>query len=104
MASYLWECEHCEIAARVDRSISDRDKVPSTDEATCLCETPEWTRVFEAAGITRATYVAGTKRKGFAELKEAAMLEVKAANLPPSERGEISKEIRRLRTTTKGEN
>lgn len=54
-------------------------------------------KTFSAPNITRASYVDGTKRKGFSEHKEIAKLESAAADLPPNKRGEINKAIKRLK-------
>lgn len=51
------------------------------------------------AGLeTSASFLAGTKRKGFAELKEANKLETASFDMPPEKRGEIQKEIDKLRS------
>lgn len=46
---------------------------------------------------TSASFLSGTKRKGFAELKEANKLETAAMDLPPEKRGEVMKEVDKLR-------
>ncbi len=51
------------------------------------------------AGLeTSASFLSGTKRKGFAELKEANKLETASFDMPPEKRGEIQKEIEKLRS------
>ena len=46
-----------------------------------------------------ASFLSGTKRKGFAELKEANKLETASMDLPPEKRGEVQKEIAKLRSS-----
>jgi hypothetical protein len=51
------------------------------------------------AGLeTSASFLSGTKRKGFAELKEANKLETASFDMPPEKRGEVQKEIDKLRS------
>lgn len=50
------------------------------------------------AGLeTSASFLSGTKRKGFADLKEANKLETAAMDMPPEKRGEVMKEVDKLR-------
>lgn len=54
-------------------------------------------RTISAPGILTSdsqSFLDGTVRPGFADLKEAAKLKVKAANARPAEKREIQKEIR----------
>jgi hypothetical protein len=44
-----------------------------------------------------ASFLDGTRRKGFAEVKEASKLEVQMADTRPSERGALQKEIAGLK-------
>lgn len=49
-----------------------------------------------------ASFLDGTKRKGFDELKQVAKLKVAAMDLPQGERKEIKKEIKKLGGDTNG--
>lgn len=54
-------------------------------------------------GITKESFVDGTKRKGFQELKEANKLTMEMYNKPVEQRKEIQKEITNIKKTTKTE-
>jgi hypothetical protein len=92
---YLWECTKCEEYQRVDRPIKDREIPP---ERCPNCKKPNFERRYEMPGTTKASFLDGTKRKGFQDLKEIARLEVKkgAAN-SEAERKEASKAIADLK-------
>lgn len=53
-------------------------------------------RTISAPNGMRAAYPDGTKRKGFAVMKEASKLNVAASQASPSARKEIEKEIRKM--------
>lgn len=61
------------------------------------CNLKHGHRIISKPNVTRKSYVDGTKRKGLTELKQAAKLEQDKANLPHDKRGEIQKEINRLK-------
>lgn len=46
---------------------------------------------------TSASFLSGTKRKGFADIKEASKLEVQMADMHPSQRDGIRQEISKLK-------
>jgi len=102
MASYMFECADCEIGVRVSRPIDDRD-VPPTEEEYAICGCPEgkspnWRRVYEAAGIMVNSYLDGQSRGDtYNKLKEAAKLEADSMNLPPAKRTEHNKAIKELK-------
>ncbi len=49
-----------------------------------------------AANVTRASYVDGTKRPGFAENKEIMKLRIASYSMPNEKRGDIKKEIKSI--------
>lgn len=65
------------------------------------CGHEELQRMMPMPGLsgmeTSASFLSGTKRKGFAELKEANKLETASYEMPLEKRGEIQKEIDKLR-------
>ena len=103
MATYLYQCAECEVAVRVTRMIADRDNPPTEEEGTCVCggsEGPQWRRVFEAAGTMTHSYLDGRKRGGaYEKLREATKLEREAFATPPEKRGDLIREVKKLRST-----
>lgn len=61
----------------------------------------EWQRVFQAPMNMERALPDGTKRKGFADMKEAARLKVDAAGMDHRKRGDINAEIRKLESIKK---
>lgn len=94
---YEYRCKDCEIIVEEFRKYDDRD-LP----ASCLMCKGEATRTWATMpGITRASYIDSRKTARaaeFGDLKMAAKLESEAANLPPEKRGEIKKEIKKLKS------
>ena len=96
MPVYFWtnsetgeEVEHTTSISTIDSFLdgrSDRDL---------------WSRIPQLSAVTRASYVEGTKRKGFADLKEANRLQKASYDLPPKERQEVKKEINIIKKATK---
>jgi hypothetical protein len=85
-------CDKCDLVAAtlVERSEKDSSwECPDCDGTMA--------RTLSAPNITRRSYVDGTKRKGFAEHKEIAKLEVEEAELPASKRGEIRRTIETIK-------
>lgn len=87
--NYEYECIVCEV-------FEDR-QVPYLvrDEQFCTtCENP-LVRQFPTPGVTRASYVDGTRRKGWAEMREASKLNREAAgSMSTDTKREIAREIR----------
>lgn len=81
-------CQDCD---HVTDILIDRDEQGGTWGCS-ECGGP-MSKTISAPNITKASYVDGTKRKGFAEHKEIARLQTEAADLPPNKRGEINKAI-----------
>lgn len=92
---YDWQCKDCEYKEEVfvDTSVLDWD----SPRACLECGTGEMHRVPSSPTVQKASFVDGTKRKGVADLKEAARLEVAKVAMPLSQRGDIEKEIKNLK-------
>lgn len=89
-------CHNCNLRNEylLERTATEPFECPSCREKTCY--------IVPSAPAIRtsdsATFLDGTKRKGFQELKEAARLEVLKANMDsPQERTLISNEINKLK-------
>ena len=61
------------------------------------CQALDWQRVFESPMVASASLPDGTKRKGWADMKEAAKLECIKADLPQHKRGDVQKQINILK-------
>jgi len=100
MPQYPFKCPECTEEFDIILSISEYEV---TDEWNCLFCNHEITkkeRVMCAANVTRASYVDGTKRKGFAERKEAHKLKVESYSMKPEDRGEIKKTMKAIERST----
>jgi len=92
--SYDYECLNCYYKFIASAPYEERDDSQKCPE----CELSESKRYYgKMPAFTRVTYVDGTKRKGFTELKRASELESEKSGLPPDERGPIQKEIDSLK-------
>lgn len=94
MPSYDYKCKSCEYTFVDIVSYDDRDNIQECPD----CGAVNAFRFYgKMPGVTRASYVDGTKRKGFDTLKEVNKLEIEKADLPPEKRTDINKEIKRLK-------
>lgn len=94
MPNYDYRCPECETVKTEYRKYEDRDRpIPCV-----MCKDSEMVRTWlKMPGTTKASFIDSRKTKRAADmhdLKEAAKLEVEAANLPHDKRTEIKKEIR----------
>lgn len=97
MPVYEYTCPTCEIDYVEFRPYEERDTAGKCD--ACLGDT---TRAWRTAPGQMGTALPdGVKRKGFAELKEAAKLENTAFNSRPKDRPAIMKEVQKLRSAPK---
>jgi hypothetical protein len=85
-------CEECDLVTDI---LIDRDEQGGTWGCPD-CGGP-MSKTLSAPNFTRASYVDGTKRKGFAEMKEAVKVEREMMDLPPSKREEHQKLINKLK-------
>lgn len=101
MPIYPFECPECEECQEVQLTIADYDTTDTFECQYCCFELTKDNRIMCAVNVTRASYVDGTKRKGFAENRE--MLELKKAsyNMKPEDRKNIKKEIKTIERTGK---
>lgn len=78
------------------------EKELEVDEFGCTnCGENTGKRVMSSPNVTRASYVDGTRRKGFRDLKEASKLNIQASNSRDETKKEIHKEIRKMRVDIK---
>jgi len=97
MPLYRYLCEMCDLIHTELRSMDERDLVPKCPNCGDVIHTR---RLLEVPGIMLHSYLDGARHRaspGFTDLQRAARLEVQAASLPPSQRGELNKEIKELK-------
>jgi hypothetical protein len=91
MPSYTYFCPDCEAKTYEQFKFSER---PETIKCLVCQGTAEYR--IDMPGITRASYVDGTKRKGWSEIREANKLVQAAAVSKPDTAKEIRKEIKKM--------
>lgn len=65
---------------------------------TCpSCESAFVLKKFPAPKVLNAAFLDGTKRSGFAEMKEASKLKAEMMDRPPAERAAIKREIKKVK-------
>jgi hypothetical protein len=101
MPTYMFCCEdsECEIVQELFFTIASRP-----DSVECIACGKSAKHKIAAPMVMRASYPDGVKRRGFADLKEAAKLNKQAAGLRSDQRGEIQKEIRKMKVDISKEN
>lgn len=90
MPNFEFKCQECESVTTEFFKIADRPEV-----ITCDCG---GTAKFQlsAPNIMGTALPDGTKRKGWAEMREASKINKQMANEKPENRKEMAKEIRKL--------
>lgn len=97
MPTYVWKCTGCEVHVEVLHKILDRDIPPnSQDEVSCLCEKPEWTKVFHAPQVVgKAAFLDGQRK--FHDFREASKISKEARlSKDPNKRLEVAREVRKI--------
>ena len=99
MPIYLYKCPKCEGEFDVEMTIPQYSEFKEFECPIEDCGHANITRddrIITPAAVTRASYVMGTKRPGFAERKEVLKLKSQSYNLRPEDRTEIRREIRNI--------
>lgn len=97
---YCWKCLGCELTTEVQRPIQDRALPP--DEPCTECTGTDWQRVYESPMVMHVALPDGTKRKGWAEVRESANLQKQAAvEKNKSTKADLLKEARKVRELKK---
>lgn len=104
MPLYEWGCPRCEEVTSVIRRIDDRGVAP--DGGCEHCGELAIYRKLAAPGLMFTAIPDGQGRPGkekdsYRKLREAARLEKDAASLPHQRRGDLQKEIKKLRSIDK---
>lgn len=96
---YDYLCNKCQEKTEYLVNVAD----PNWDDPKpCMkCGRGKCFRAPSAPPVQKASFVDGTKRAGLEDMKQVAKLEHAKANLPPSQRGEIEKEIKQRRKIKK---
>jgi hypothetical protein len=96
MATYQFHCEECgHVTDQYFRYEERPTHVPCE-----ICQQAAEYRI-GAPLVMNASLPDGTKRKGFADLKEAAKLHVEALDKPPADRVGYYNEMRKLQSIKK---
>jgi hypothetical protein len=101
MPLYPFECPHCHEEFDIPILMDDYVAEDSWQCIKCDGDVSKDNRVMVAANVTRASFVDGTKRPGFAELKEANKLKTASYNMKPEDRGDIRKTISEIEKSGK---
>jgi hypothetical protein len=94
MPSYPFHCQKCDDEFDLVMTIPVYSETEIWDCQLCEGTVTKDDRILCAANVTRASFVDGTKRPGFSELKEAHKLKVASYNMKPEDRGDINKVIK----------
>lgn len=90
--SQLFACDSC--GREFDLVVDKRER-----DLLVPCECGQQARpTFSMPRNLRASHPDGTRRRGFAELREASEIEAASFDLPPAERGKAAAEIAKLRS------
>ena len=95
MPIYPFQCPGCDNEIEVLMTISQYEALDQA-EHTCGAVYTKKNRILCAASVTRASYVDGTKRPGFAENKEMLKMKMAEYSMKPEDRKEIRKERKKL--------
>lgn len=100
--TYVWKCLACETETEIQRPMKD-SQIPPEGCDFCNSQEGKWEKVMFAPNFTRRTFLDGMRTKSdqnFADAKRALQLEVdKARSNSESDKKEMNKEIKRLRST-----
>ena len=96
MPFYPFECPACDTEFDLMMSISSYESGGQWSCESCNEPITKDNRIMTAANVTRASYVDGTVRSGFADNREITKLRTESYNLPSSERKEINKVIKKI--------
>jgi hypothetical protein len=96
---YDFLCDTCQEKTEYLVNTSDPEWEKAKD---CeKCRRGKCRRAPSGPPVQKASFVSGTKRAGFSELKEASKLEQIKVNLPPEKRQDVQREINKLKRTKK---
>ena len=87
-------CDKCDLVAA---TLVDRQEIITHKEWECPDCQGTMTRTISAPNITRKSFVDGTKRKGFADMKEAVRVEREMMDLPHDKREGHQRAIKELK-------
>lgn len=91
MATYTYSCQFCGIRSYEQHKFEDRPERIACHECQGVA-----TYIIDTPGLTKASYIDGTKRKGWSEFREANSLVKEAAVSKRGTANEIRKEIRKM--------
>ncbi len=96
MPVYEYECPKCDTDIELVMTISTYSNEQVWECTKCEGTVTKEDRIMCMPNVTRASYVDGTVRPGFAEQKEMHRLKVESYNLPHEKRADHKKEIKSI--------
>jgi len=96
MPFYPFKCDSCDTEFDLMMSISSYESGSQWSCESCSEPITKDNRVMVASNVTRASYVDGTVRAGFADSKEILKLRQSSYNMKPEDRTEIKKTIKKI--------
>jgi putative FmdB family regulatory protein len=101
MPMYPFHCPKCDEEFDILLSMADYDTTAPWDCLHCEGTVTKDDRVMVAANVTRASYVDGTVRPGFAENREIIKLKKESYNMKHEDRKDIKKTIKEIERSGK---
>lgn len=92
---YDWLCSSC--GAKTEYYVNVEESNWDSEKPCLHCDSGYARRCPSGPPVQKASFLDGTKRRNWENLKEASKLEAASFNLPPSERTELKKEVVKLK-------
>ena len=96
MPMYDFDCPKCQEEFSQAMTISEYGDSQVFECPQCQHPCDRDDRIITAASVTRASFVDGTKRPGFAERREALSLKTASYDMKSEDRKEIRKTIKEI--------
>ena len=96
MPIYPFHCPGCDEEIDNHMTFDEYEVFEEAEHPRCGAFYTKQDRIICAASVTRASFVDGTKRKGFAENKEMLKMKMAEYSMKPEDRKEIRKERKTL--------
>ena len=98
---YPFECPKCDGEFDLEMTIPEYDITQVWDCQCCDSTVTKDDRIICAASVTRASFIDGTKREGFAENREMLKLRKLSYDMKPEDRKDIKKTITEIERSKK---
>ena len=101
MPIYDFSCSHCEAEFTATMTLTEYDFQEFWNCPGCLKDVSKEDRIITGASVTRASYIDGTVRPGFAENREMLKLKKLSYNMKHEDRKDIKKTIKEIERSGK---